>query len=63
MKNTVEATALPGFVEVSAVSQGTSPASVFSLFLWSFSLQGNNDYVTQEEISKDQHFKYKLVLM
>lgn len=39
------ATALPGFVEVRAVSQGASPAPVFSVLLWSFSLEGDNDYV------------------
>lgn len=41
----LEATDLPGVVEVRAGSQGAPPAPVFSVLLWSFSLEGDNDCV------------------
>lgn len=45
MKRIHEATTIPGLVEVGAVSQRTSPSPVFSLLLWSFSLQRKQRYL------------------
>lgn len=39
VKHGLEAT-IPGLVEVRAISQRTSPPSVFSLLFWGFSLEG-----------------------
>ena len=42
-KHVPEATTVPGLVEVRAVSQRTSPPPVFSVLLWSLSLEEKKD--------------------